>query len=331
MMAARSEDGLARYVIGVDLGGTNVRGALFSEDLDIQHRLKQPTRREEGGDAVVGRVVTLVQSLCETGGTDVSDLLGLGIATPGPLDVNREMITSAPNFPDWRNFPLKRSLEDALGMGVHLENDANAAAFGEFHRGAGREANSLLFLGLGTGVGGGIVLDGQLLRGAHGVGGELGHIILVADGPPCGCGNRGCLEQMASATAVVRMTSEALTSGEPSILAGREPLTARDVFEAARGGDELAKRTVDRMAYYLGLGIVSLIHTVDPEVVAIGGGVSESSDLFLPRVQEVVHEQVFPAARDRVRVVPAELGDDAGITGVAALAKDEKQNERRKT
>jgi len=304
-------------VIGVDLGGTNLRGALFSEDLDIGRRLKQPTRRHEGGEAVIGRLVGLVNTLCMEQGVAIEDIAGVGIAAPGPLDVSRTMITSAPNFPDWKNLPLKARVEEALGIPVVLENDANAAAVGEFARGAGRGARSLIFLGLGTGVGGGIVLDGGLVRGAHGVGGELGHMILLADGPLCGCGNRGCLEQLASATAVLRMARERLGAGESSALIDRDDLEARHVFEAAGEGDSLALSVVDRMAYFLGLGIVSLVHTVDPEVVAVGGGVSESADLFLPRVVEVVQERVFPAARGRVRIVPAELGDAAGMVGVA--------------
>ncbi|MCK4546702.1 MAG: ROK family protein [Candidatus Eisenbacteria sp.] len=313
---------MSRHVIGVDLGGTNVRGALFSENLEVRNRLKRPTHREEGGYAVVDRLVALVRALCNEAGTSVSNLAGVGIAVPGPLDVTGGIITSAPNFPDFTNFPLKRLVEETLGIGVHLENDANAAAYGEFRQGSGRDAHSLIFLGLGTGVGGGIVLDGKILRGAHGVGGELGHIILAADGPPCGCGNRGCLEQWASATAVVRMAKEALESGEPSVLAGRESLTAREVFEAAGGSDELACRVVARMAHFLGLGIVSLCHVVDPEVVAIGGGVSESVDLFLPRVRKFVDEQVFPAARGKIKITRAELGDDAGIIGVASLVRN---------
>ncbi len=304
-------------VIGVDLGGTNLRGGLFSEDLEIRARLKEPTNRHEGGKAVVERLIALIEALCEAGDLTVKDLAGVGIAAPGPLDVSRTMITSAPNFPDWKNLPLKDLVESTLAIPVILENDANAAALGEFKNGAGRDADSLVFLGLGTGVGGGIVLDGEIVRGAHGVGGELGHIILLADGPPCGCGNHGCLEQLASATAVVRMTRERLEKGESSELSDRENFEARHVFEAAAGGDALALSVIDRMAYYLGLGIVSLIHTVDPDVVAVGGGVSASADLFMPRVVEVVHERVFPAARGHVRIVPAELGDDAGITGVA--------------
>jgi glucokinase len=308
---------VSRYVIGVDLGGTNLRGAVFSEHLEIERRLKVPTRREDGAQAVVGRVVGLVESLSKMAGLEIRDLAGVGVATPGPLDVAREIVTSAPNLPDWRDLPLRALVEDALGVRVLLENDANAAALGEFEKGAGREVSSLVFLGLGTGVGGGVVLDGKLVRGAHGVGGELGHTILIADGPPCGCGNRGCLEQLTSATAVVRMMHERIDAGESSALAERTDFEARHVFEAARAGDKTALSVIDRMAFYLGLAIVSLVHTVDPEVVVIGGGVSESADLFLPRVTEVVNERVFPAARGNVRIVRAELGDDAGVTGVA--------------
>lgn len=317
-----------RWIVGVDLGGTNLRAALLSEELRIEHRLKQPTDRHAGGEAIVSRLASLVKALCARRNLAVRDLVGVGIATPGPLDVGRGVVTSAPNFPDWRDLPLKRLACDALGVEVTLENDANAAALGEFWIGAGRGARSLVFLGLGTGVGGGIVLDGRIVRGAHGLGGELGHILLDPGGPTCGCGNRGCLETLASATAVVRMTEEALGSNPSSCLRGRTDLETKDVCEAARRGDSLALSVMDRMAYFLGLGIVSLIHTLDPEVVVVGGGVAESADLFLDRVRAMVDERVFPAARGRVRIVRAVLGDDAGITGVACQVLEEAEGRR---
>ena len=304
----------------MDLGGTNLRGALLCGDaneLGVRHQKKRPTERRRGSEAVLEHLIALVRELVEREGLTLDAVEGVGIATPGPLDVSRETITSAPNFPDWKDFPLKRRVEDALGTRVWLENDANAAALGEYRMGAGRGSRSLVFLGLGTGVGGGVVLDGRIVRRAHGVGGELGHIQLGRDGPVCGCGNRGCLEQLASATAVTRMARESVAAGRPSVLADAGTFEARDVFDAARGGDALANEIVEEMSRSLGLGIVSLIHTLDPEVVVIGGGLAESADLFLDRVRAFVDEHVFPAARGKVRITRAELGDDAGILGAA--------------
>jgi glucokinase len=325
-----SADPADRLAIGVDFGGTRIKLGLVDGAGRVRDRAIRPTPREEGAEAILDALVEGVGDLQRSAGVPYDRILGVGLGTPGPLDLKGERVLFAPNIPGWEGFPLKRRLEERLGRAVALENDANAAALGEYWAGAGREVDSLVFLGLGTGVGGGIVLGGRLWRGAHGAGAELGHVTIVPDGEPCGCGNRGCLETLASARALVREAGRAVDAGRAPRLAAllgeavpsggdpRSALNAELVARAALEGDEGALAVYQSIGRWLGIGVAAFMNIFDPDMVVIGGGVAGSAALFLPHVRAEAMRRSFAVISRRVRIEPAELGDDAGVIGAAA-------------
>jgi glucokinase len=259
----------------------------------------------------------------------------IGIAVPGPLDIPAGLMLNPPNLKPWQNVPVRDHLASTFGLPCVFQNDANAAAYGELWAGAGQGARSLVLFTLGTGIGGGIVVDGRLLDGRHSHGGELGHTRIELTNPrSCSCGQAGCLEAYASATAVATRTREILRSQcIPSCLqalldAGGE-LSARDVFEAAVGGDELASRIVDETAYYLAIGAVNAMHTLDPDMILFAGGMIIAGDTLLEKIRRYIRKLAFPIPAARTSVAFAKLGADAGMIGAAGLALrylDEKQS-----
>jgi glucokinase len=290
----------------------------------IYYRHMQPTPKAEKPNEIVRALIDAVheaeQKTAELGGR----ISAVSLAVPGTVNVAEGVVVKAPNVPCLDGFRLTAALESELDWPVILENDANAAAIGERWQGAGRGQRTLICVTLGTGVGGGIILDGKLWRGADGSAAEIGHIgVDPFAGVACMCGSRGCLEVYASATAIVRMTREARPRYPNSILHNIEDLTSQKIYQAGRDGDELAIEVFRRMGVYLGIGLASLINVLNPEIVVIGGGLSNGWDLFEKHMHQQVIERSFPIPARRVKIVRAECGDDAGLLGSARLAFEE--------
>jgi glucokinase len=315
------------YTIGIDLGGTNMKAGVLDAGGKVIQRRSIETQAHGGFEHVFSRLVQLVHDLIGSAGLAREDIAAIGYGTPGPMSHAKGIVYASPNLPGWVDIPLRTKLTDATGLPVTLENDANAAAYGEFVAGAGQGTRDMVMLTLGTGIGGGIVLNGELQRGAFDNAGELGHTIVVRDGRPCPCGQQGCLERYGSADAVAERFVEALQAGEDSPLRKRvnagETLSSVDVAAAARAGDALAARIWDETCLYLAIGCVNIQHTLNPECVVLGGGLIGAGDQLLTPIRRHFERQSWQIAKDHPRIVLATLGDDAGITGAAALARIE--------
>ena len=320
------------YIIGVDLGGTNlVVGAMpadGSREIGV-HAL--PTRAKLGADAVVDRICEMIETtiaavIAETGATR-ADIAGVGIGAPGPLDRAKGLVIVTPNL-GWTNFPLRDRVADQVGLVATLDNDANCATLGEWWLGAAKGARNVVGFTLGTGIGGGLILDGKLYHGASDVAGEIGHMTIDSAGRRCKCGNYGCLEAYASGPAIAERAREALSGGERSALAGMcggdlSTLTAATVYQASKNGDAVASDVVRETARILGVGVANMLNVFNPDVVVLAGGVAQAGDsLFVPLRAEV-SRRAFKPAVDACRIVPGALGGSAGMVGaVAAFLAD---------
>ena len=306
-------------VIGVDLGGTNLRAARVDRDGKILDAERVPTPPSRGAE-VVGEIASLVRRLAGSGG-----VLGVGIGSPGLVDQAGGRIVVSANFPEWRDVPLAADVGRAGGLPAFLENDTNAAALGEAWVGAGSSFRHFVLYTLGTGVGGGIVLDGAVWRGADGMAGEVGHVMVDPEGPVCGCGSRGCLEMFASATGIVRMAREALEGGAdsahlPADESGWNRLAARDVWLAAKEGDAVARSVFHRVGRSLGIGAAGVISLLNPQAITIGGGAAEAWDFFIEDMLKEMKRRTYSWLAERTKVLPAGLGGDAGLLGAARSA-----------
>jgi glucokinase len=315
------------YTIGVDLGGTNIKGGVCdaAHQLLSQHTL--PTEAPGGFEHVLGRMAQLVDELVERSGMPRDAFDAIGVGAPGPLSHARGIIHAAPNLPGFVDAPLRDRFSERTGLRVALENDANAAAYGEFVAGAASDARSMVMLTLGTGVGGGVVLDGELWRGPFDNAGEVGHMIIEPGGRPCPCGQRGCLERYASANAVAERLAEAAAGGEVCALGSKvargEAFDARDVLAARADGDALARRIWDETCRYLALCMVNLQHLLNPEVIVLAGGLINAGDVLLSGVRSHFQTESWKIAPDHPDIRLATLGTNAGTIGAAALAHRE--------
>lgn len=314
-----------KHTIGIDLGGTNVKAGVLDAAGKLIHRTAIETQAGRGFDHVFGRLVRLVDELVAGAGLHKTDIAGIGFGTPGPMSHAEGIIYGAPNLPGWVNIPLRSRFSAATGLPVTLENDANAAAYGEFVAGAGRGTSDMVLLTLGTGIGGGIVMGGRLQRGKFDNAAEIGHTIVVANGRACPCGQRGCLERYSSANAVAERLAEALQDGEQSALRelverGRK-VTSVDVARAAKEGDALAARIWDEACLFLAIACVNIQHMVNPELILFTGGLIGAGAQLLEPVKSHFERQVWRISRDVPRIAFATLGDDAGLIGAAALAR----------
>jgi glucokinase len=312
---------MSKRYVGVDLGGTNLKLGLVSAEGELLLRHSAATEADRGPDHVLARIADAVRALCDAAPIGIADVSAVGLGAPGPVDWKAGVVVFAPNLSGWRDVPARDRLHQNLDRPVVLENDANAAAYGEFRCGAGRDVRNLVLLTLGTGIGGGIVLDGCLFRGTTDTGAELGHMVIRHGGRKCGCGNRGCLEAYASATAVVARMGERIKAGESSALALTRDFTCRDVFEAAQKGDALAKRIVEETADYLAAGITSILHILNPERVVLTGGMMGAGDEFLNEVRRRVRQSAFERASSTCEICWSTLGGEAGILGAALAAE----------
>lgn len=316
----KSKGSSSDLVFVADLGGTHLRAAVVDERGQIQYQLKRSTPREKPNEIVQALVAAAHE--CESRLSSTGHVItAISVAVPGTIDVAEGVVIKAPNLPCLDGFRLAAALSGELEWPATLENDANAAAVGEMWQGAGRGYRSIICITLGTGVGGGIILGGELWRGANGSAAEIGHMAVDPfAGVPCGCGSRGCLEVYASATAIVRMTREALLRYPQSILHASDHLNSEAVYTAGVQGDELALEVFRRMGVYLGIGIANLINLLNPEIIVVGGGVANGWTLFEQHMREQVSERAFPLPARTVKILRAECGDDAGLLGAARLA-----------
>ena len=309
--------------IGIDVGGTKVLGGVVTESGEILATARRDTPRE-GGRALTEAIANVATELSQQYPVD-----SIGISAAGFISSDRQTMLATPNISNWNGVNLVNELTEILHKKIVLENDANAAAWGEFKFGAGRGRNDLMMLTLGTGVGGGLILDGAVFRGAFGIGAELGHMRLIPEGQLCGCGIRGCLEQYASGSALMRHAREAIDAspflarnllerGDGTI----EGLKGQHITEAARDGDPVAIAAFNTMANYLGAGIASLCAVIDPSCIVLGGGVIDAGELFLTPTREAALRLIpFSGKHPYPEIVPAELGNNAGLVGVADLSR----------
>jgi glucokinase len=321
-----------RHVVGVDIGGTNIVVGTVAEDGSAVHGIESvPTVPEDGPEAVLGRIARLVrQSIAEaerSAGVARERIVGVGIGSPGPLDRERGLVLVTPNL-GWRNLPLRDLVSEAVGLPATLDNDANCAIYGEWWVGAARGARYVVGLTIGTGIGGGIVIDGQIYHGASDVAGEIGHTTIDSTGRRCKCGNYGCLEAYASGPAIAARALEGIESGVdtrlPELVGGDiTKITAQTVYEAAKSDDEFALEVVRDTAKFLGAGVANLVNIFNPDTVVIAGGVTMAGDpLFVPLRAEV-KRRAFKPAVERCRIVPGELPGTAGVLGAAATFKNQ--------
>ena len=310
-----------KYGFGIDLGGTTVKIAYFDETGKMLDKWEIPTVTENGGSRILPDIAESIRQYIDACGIADTAILGLGIGVPGPVNA-KGVVNKCVNL-GWGVFNISETLQSLTGFPVKAGNDANVAALGEFWKGGGQGCDNMVFVTLGTGVGGGIVVEGRLLHGAHGSGAEIGHMVLNRDETiPCNCGKRGCVEQYCSATGIARLGREALAaSKEGSTLRTVEKLDAKAIFDAGKAGDKLALQVLDRYYNYLGQFLGSLCSVINPEVVVLGGGVCKAGQILLDGVEPYFHKYVFHAA-SKVRFTIATLGNDAGAYGAFKLALD---------
>ncbi len=316
------------YRIGVDLGGTNIAAAIVSEDYKIIKKMSVPTGRERDASFIMDDMAQLCRDLCKEVGIELSDIEAIGIASPGVANHTDGVVEYSCNL-GFRKFPICRELSKRLGVeNVHVENDANAAAWGEAVAGAAKGTKNSVMITLGTGVGGGVIIDGKVFSGFNYAGAELGHVVIERDGRPCGCGRRGCWEAYSSATALINMTKEKLEECEKSgrktamtdIVAKHGKVSGRTAFDGMRVGDSAAKEVVDTYLSYLACGLVNMINIFQPEVLSIGGGISGEGKPLIDMMSEIIEKEQYGADFvEHTKVCIAELGNDAGIIGAAFL------------
>ena len=309
---------MGKLCFGVDLGGTTVKMGLFTVEGALLEDWEIPTNKEDNGAHILDDIAASIKAKIENDSINEADVVGVGIGVPGPVTPNG-IVKGCVNL-GWGDTPVEESLKDKTGFNVKAGNDANVAALGELWQGGGKGFNSLVMVTLGTGVGGGIILDGKILAGVNGAGGEIGHIKINSEETDvCGCGKTGCLEQYASATGIVKAAKKALnTTDRPSRLREVQYISAKEVFDAAKAGDDLADELVNELGYNLGLALSHIACVVDPEAFVIGGGVSKAGEILINTIKKYYEENAFHACRG-AKFELATLGNDAGIYGAAAL------------
>ncbi|NIM20405.1 MAG: ROK family protein [Candidatus Latescibacteria bacterium] len=309
--------------LGIDIGGTNIKIAAVEPSGRVLTRGIIETPAGKGPTAAFDRIRRAVPTLFG----DQWRVAAAGVGCAGLVDSRKGRLLTSPNLPAWNQTPLRRIAVKALGVQTYVENDANAAAYGEYKCGAGEGYENVICITLGTGVGGGIVSGGKLLKGASDFAGEIGHMSISVEGPLCKCGNRGCLEAYIGKNALVRSAREKLKFKKGKVLGnlserGKRELTPRMIFQAARQGDRVAKEVLNEAADYLGSALASLVNIFNPEIIAIGGGISGAFDLMKPRIEKKVRSRAFDAPAAMVRITKAVLGNDASTVGAALIAKE---------
>ncbi len=317
---------MSANVIGVDMGGTKILSAVIGPDGNILGTAKVPTKADRGPSVVIDRIADSIRKAIDKSGVAPTSIEAVGIGAPGPLDPATGVVIFAPNL-RWKDVRLKDELEARVGFPTFVDNDVNVGTLGEHVFGAGQGFQNVVGIFVGTGIGGGIILQGELFHGASKTAGEIGHIIVKAGGPRCGCGTRGCLEAIASRTAMTKQFRKSIKKGQKSVLS---ELTGGDLTairsgvlaKAIRLNDKLTLKVIKKTTKYLGVGIGSIVNFLNPEMIVLGGGVVEAlDDTFLDDIRAAVEKYALPNTLSGVQIVPAKLGDNAGILGAAALAR----------
>ena len=320
-----------QYIVGVDLGGTNIVVGAMSADGKQHFAMRSiPTSAESGAEGVADRIVGLIEgvvldTLAETNSSR-RDVIGVGVGAPGPLDREKGLVVVAPNL-GWKNFPLRDRISERLRLPVTLDNDANCATVGEWWQGAARGGTNVVGMTIGTGIGGGVIIEGKLFHGASDVAGEIGHTTIDLNGRHCKCGNYGCLEAYASGPAIATRAREVLVREEtasllPSLVGGKlDSITAETVYKAAQQGDAVASEIVRDTARYLGAGIANLLNILNADVVVVAGGVTQAGDALFVPLRAEVRRRAFRPAVDATRIVAGELPGTAGVVGAVATFK----------
>ena len=316
------------YVVGVDMGGTKILAAVINAKGEIVQQAKRATKPKKGPEEVIERITRCIRKAIDSAELNPSQIRAIGIGSPGPLDPETGVIIFAPNL-GWSNVPLKAKLEANLSIPTFVDNDVNVGTLGEYAFGAGRGVKNLVGIFVGTGIGGGIILDGKLFHGVNKTAGEVGHMIVEAKGPRCGCGNFGCLEAVASRTAITRDLQKAiLKKGKKSKLTelnggNLDLIRSKAIARAVKQGDKPTIKVVQRAAKYLGISVASIVHFLNPEMVVLGGGVVEAmGDSLLDPIRHAAAEYALPTTMDGVQIVAATLGDNAGVIGASVLARE---------
>jgi len=315
------------YLVGADLGGTKILTGIFTPTLKCVGKTKLSTKADRGADAVIDRVARCVRDALDECDLDLKQCRGIGIGAPGAVDFDEGRVIFAPNLPGWKDVLLKKELEKRLEVPVFIENDCNIAVLGVHEKEFGGKPRNLIGIFIGTGIGGGIILDGKLFSGANHTAGEIGHMVLQVDGPKCGCGNKGCLEALASRTGIFNRIQTDVKDGQKTLLTEMledkfENLKSGDLRKAIRRGDKYVERVIEDASEYIGIAVGNLVNILNPEIVVLGGGVMDAlEDEMLGVISEVAHDYAMPGSTKELEIVASKLGDDAGITGAAVLAR----------
>ena len=314
----------ANYVIGVDLGGTNVRAAVVDKNGKIVGEGRCDSRAMEGFDITVCQIITAIRLAAEKSPVDISDAAGVGMGVPGTIKSKEGMVMWAPNFKDWNGVPLGPALMNELQMPVFMGNDADIAALGEYTFGAGKGSQCMVMFTLGTGIGSGLIINGKNWVGVSETAPEMGHQIIVADGPRCSCGRYGCLEALARRDAICDRAARKAHMGRHTTLLEKSNhdlryITPAMIAESAAEGDEISIETMNETGYYLGIGIANAINMLNPDKIVIGGGISQAGDLIFEPIRRTVEVNALYEPLQAVEILPAALGDDAGVLGGAAI------------
>ena len=313
---------MKKYRIGVDVGGTNVKIALVDKEGSIVYSNTTPTRAEMGYEYTISNIKQAIVDLMKETKTDKTTIEGIGFGFPGQIDCDAGIVRVSPNIPGWINVPVAKIIEKEFGIPTKVDNDVRCAALGELAFGAGKGCQNLICITVGTGIGSGLIINGKLVRGADNAAGEIGHIKLqMHDGPICGCGDTGCLEAFASGPSIVAMAQEYILGGKSTKyreLANPE-ITPYIVAEAAKQGDKVALKIFERMGEYIGIGLASVVNLLNPEKIVIGGGVADAGDILFTPLINTLKKRAMPIQAKSVSVVPAQLGNAAGVIGASLL------------
>lgn len=320
--ASKSEN----LVIGVDLGGTKILAGVFDRSLNCISQAKMTTKAQRGPDGVIERVARCIRDAVDEGDLDLKQVKGIGIGAPGAVDTENGKVIFAPNL-QWHDVPLKKALEKDLGIPVFVENDCNICTIGVHEAELGGKPKNMVGIFLGTGIGGGIIINGKLYSGFNKTAGELGHMILEVGGPKCGCGNRGCFEALASRGAIFRRIQTAAKEGQKTVLTemlgeNLDDMKSGDLRKAIKRGDKFVEKVVEEAAEYTGIAVANIINLLNPDTIVLGGGVIEQmEDQMMAIIIETAHDYALDGTAENIEIIASKLGDSAGITGGAVLAR----------
>ena len=314
-------------LVGVDLGGTKILAGVFDAKFDLKGTTKLSTKANRGVDAVIERIARCVKEAVDECDLNLSQVRGVGVGAPGAVDTASGRVIFAPNLPGWKDVPLKKELEKLLGVPVFLGNDCNVCTLGVFDQEFKAKPRHLVGIFIGTGIGGGVIVNGEMYCGHNLTAGEIGHMVIEVNGPKCGCGNRGCLEALASRTAIFRKIEAGVKDGQKTILTDTlgpdlKDMRSGDLRKAIRKGDKFVEKVVEEAAEFAGIGVANLINILNPEIVVVGGGVIEAlQDEMMPTLIKTAKDHVMAGTMSGIEIKASKLGDNAGITGAAVLAR----------